>query len=81
MHDSANNKLPQAFKDYATPVSDIHSYNIPGILHLPSSTNYGKFSVKLKGIAIWNKLSPEEIFLICMKFKKFVKYHCFFTYT
>ena len=64
MHNYVNKKLPEAFNDYATPASDMHNYNTrhasKNLCVLPSSTNYGKFSVKLKGITIWNNL-PNDI--------------------
>jgi hypothetical protein len=83
MYNYVNKKLPQAFNDYAT--SDMHNYNTrhasKNLFVLPSSTNYGKFSVKLKGITTWNNLPSDIRKYSYSKLKKYVKHNCFLTYT
>jgi hypothetical protein len=85
MHNYVNKKLPEAFNDYATPASDMHNYNTrhasKNLFVLPSSTNYGKFSVKLRGITIWNGLPNDIRKYSYSKVKKYVKHNCFLTYT
>ena len=85
MHNYVNKNLPEAFNDYATPASDMHNYNTrhasKNLFVLPSSTNYGKFSVKLRGITIWNGLPNDIRKYSYSKFKKYIKHNCFLTYT
>ena len=84
MHNYVNNKLPQAFSHYVIFASDIHSYSTrhasKNLFVLPSTSNSGKFSVKLKGIGVWNNLSDEIRNFSYFKFKKYVKHSCFLAY-
>ena len=64
MHDFYSGTLPPAFSNYFTPVNKWHKYNTKlasrSSYTLPLvMTNYGKFSIKLKGAKIWNSLSEE----------------------
>ena len=56
----ANNDLPSEFMDYFKTNIDIHSHNTRNakLLHISTiRTNYGKHTIRNKGIKIWNNIS------------------------
>ena len=73
--------LPNAFANYFTPNSAIHSYNtrVRENLHLDSVyKNYGKRTVKYKASILWNQLPPSlkefsSVKYFSNKLKKFLQ--------
>ena len=57
------NTLPKIFNNYFLQNDDLHHYNTRSAKDLQVEyhrTNYGKFSLKAKGIKIWNDL-PDDV--------------------
>ena len=64
MFDYHHDNLPSPFENFFTPTSAVHGHNTrsasKAALCVPQiRTNYGKFSIRYKGVIIWNALSED----------------------
>ena len=72
-----NNSLPEYFKNFFTLNKNVHNYGTRNSHYIHKEryrTNYGKFTIKIKGSSLWNKI-PSDIkeARTKIKFKKDMK--------
>jgi hypothetical protein len=77
MFEFYNNSLPEYFKNFFTLNKNVHNYRTRNSHYIHKEryrTNYGKFTIKIKGISLWNKI-PSDIkeARTKIKFKKDMK--------
>ena len=63
MYSYFNNNLPNYFTNYFTLNKEMHGHNTRSASNIYINyrrTNYGKFSLKIRGAQIWNEL-PKEL--------------------
>ena len=84
MFDYYNNSLPSAFSNYFKGVADVHSSQTRHSRHnlfTPSvSTNYGKFSLSINGVKVWNSIDDLTKTMKRDAFKRKIRHDCFLSY-
>ena len=75
IYDYFNDQLPKTFKNFFVKVNIIHSYNTRLVTRQtyylpPARTNYGKFSIRINGVKIWNSIKETDKKLFRKTFKK-----------
>jgi len=75
-----NDNLPSYYTNYFKIIKNIHCHNTRSASNIYidyKRTNYGKFSLKIRGAQIWNKLSKDlKILKSYSLFKKSNKSLC-----